>query len=66
MEVEQHAERSPSRVGEFVVRVVLPAPLPSGYVELLERVVRCCPAHNTLASSTHVRASIEMPAAAVM
>ena len=66
VEVEQHAERNPSRVGEFVVRVVLPAPLPNGYLELLERVVRSCPAHNTLARSTPVCASIEMPAPAVI
>lgn len=66
VEVEQHAERNPSRVGEFVVRVVLPEPLPSAYLELLERVVRSCPAHNTLERATRVRASIETPAAAVL
>lgn len=65
VEVEQHAERNPSRVGEFVARVVLPAPLPAHYVEMLERVVHSCPAHNTLVGPTPVRVSIEMRAAAV-
>jgi uncharacterized OsmC-like protein len=49
VEVEQRSERNPSRVGEFVVRVVMPTDLPGHYLEMLERVVRSCPAHNTLA-----------------
>jgi putative redox protein len=66
VEVEQYAERNPSRVGQFVARVVLPVPLPAQYVEMLERVVHCCPAHNTLAGSTPVRVSIELPAEAII
>lgn len=66
VEVEQHSVRNPSRVAEFVVRVVLPAPLPGAYGEMLERVVRSCPAHNTLERSAHVHVTIETPAAAVI
>ena len=48
VELEQHGAQNPNRVGEFVVRVVLPTALPEEYAPLLERVVRSCPAHNTL------------------
>ena len=65
VEVEQHAERNPSRIGQFVARVVLPAPLPAQYVEMIERVVHSCPAHNTLAAATPVRVSFEVPPATV-
>lgn len=48
VEVEQRGAANPHRVGEFAVRVVLPDELPVPYAEMLERVVRSCPAHNTL------------------
>ena len=66
VEVEQHTVRNPSRVGEFAVRVVLPVALPVEYADLLERVVRSCPAHNTLDRATPVRISIETPVPALM
>jgi uncharacterized OsmC-like protein len=66
VEVEQHSVRNPSRVGEFAVRVVLPAAPPPEYMALLERVVRSCPAHNTLDRATPVRVSIETPVPALM
>jgi uncharacterized OsmC-like protein len=61
VEVEQFGARSPSRIGEFVVRVVLPRPLPPSHAEMLERIVRSCPAHNTLVHETPVRITIETP-----
>ena len=61
VEVEQFSARNPSRVGEFAVRVVLPHALPPAYAELLERVARSCPAHNTLVNATHVNVAIEAP-----
>ncbi len=64
VEVEQHGARNPNRVGEFVVRVVLPKELPPVYAEMLERVARSCPAHNTLEQETAVRVLIETPVAA--
>jgi putative redox protein len=62
VEVEQVAARNPNRIGEFVVRVVLPESLPAAHAALLERVVRSCPAHNTLERAAHIRFEIEMPA----
>jgi uncharacterized OsmC-like protein len=53
--------RNPNRVGQFVVRVVLGQPLPSAYAEMLERVVRSCPAHNTLEHGAEVSVHIETP-----
>jgi uncharacterized OsmC-like protein len=64
VEVEQRGARAPNRVGEFDVRVVLPAPLPSPHNELLERVARSCPAHYTLEHGSQVAVSIITPALA--
>lgn len=61
VEVEQHGARNPNRVREFVVRVILPEPLPPAYTELFERVIRSCPAHNTLEHETTVRVTVETP-----
>jgi uncharacterized OsmC-like protein len=62
VEVEQRSEKNPARVAEFMVRVVMPADLPDQYVPVLERVVRSCPAHNTLSSGTTINIEIVMPA----
>lgn len=62
VEVEQIGARHPSRVSELGVRVILPEPLSASHTELLERVVRSCPAHNTLERAAHVHVEIEMPA----
>jgi putative redox protein len=63
VEVRERKVKAPARVAEFVVRLVLPAPLPGHYAEMLERVVESCPAHNTLAHGAEVTVSIEAPAA---
>lgn len=65
VEVEQHAKSNPSRVDRFVVRVILMNELPEQYVAMLERVMRSCPAHNTLTSGAAVDVAIERAAAAV-
>ncbi len=57
VEVDQHGAKDPNRVKEFVVRVSLPAGVPTHYIELLERVARSCPAHNTLAHGADVTLS---------
>lgn len=62
VEVEQRGEKNPARVGEFVVRVLMPADLPEQYTPMLERVVRSCPAHNTLADGAAMNIEIVMPA----
>lgn len=59
VEVEQHGAQNPNRIGEFAVRVVLPTALPEHYATLLERVVRSCPAHNTLEHGAAVKVTIE-------
>ncbi len=64
VEVEQFGARNPNRIREFVVRVILPEALPAAYAEMMERVVRSCPAHNTLEQETAVRVSVESPVAA--
>lgn len=62
VEVDQVSARNPSRVSEFVVRVILPQSLPPAYSEMLERVVHSCPAHNTLERGSSLRVLIETPA----
>lgn len=64
VEVEQTSARNPNRVSEFAVRVILPAALPLGYGELLERVVKSCPAHNTFEHAAQVNLVIESGASA--
>lgn len=54
VEVEPHGAAHPARIGEFVVRVLLPNEIPVHYAAMLERVARSCPAHNTLAHGAEV------------
>jgi putative redox protein len=63
MRVEVEPEKKDGRVVRFAVRVLLPVNLPAHYGELLERVARSCPAHNTLVSGAEVSVHIEQPAA---
>lgn len=63
VEVEQRGAQSPNRIGEFVVRIVLPEELPPHYAEMLERVARSCPAHNTLDVGASVVTEITTAAA---
>jgi uncharacterized OsmC-like protein len=62
VEVEQRSEKNPARVAEFVVRVVMPTDIPGHYVEMLERVVRSCPVHNTIADGARMNIAILLPA----
>jgi putative redox protein len=61
VEVEQRGVTGPQRIGEFVVRVILPPSIPDRYAEMLERVARSCPVHNTLTNGAAVRVSLESP-----
>ncbi|HET9011330.1 MAG TPA: OsmC family protein [Gemmatimonadaceae bacterium] len=65
VEVKQHGAADPGRIGEFVVRVLLPYELPAHQAELVERVARSCPAHHTLERGAKVSVEIEMSADAV-
>jgi uncharacterized OsmC-like protein len=60
VEVEPHGAHG--RIERFDVRVVLPHALPPRYSELLERVARSCPAHNTLVTGAEVDVQIEQSA----
>lgn len=59
VEVRQANEKNPSRVSAFSVRLVMPESLPVQYVSILERVIKSCPVHNTLAEGATV--SIDIP-----
>jgi putative redox protein len=65
VEVDQSTARNPSRVSDYDVHVVLPSPIPPEYAELLDRVARSCPAHNTLQQSPRIAVSIEAPSVAL-
>lgn len=62
MRVEVDPQAAQGRIARFAVRVVLPEPLPPQYAELLERVARSCPAHNTLAHGAEIAVDVEVPA----
>jgi putative redox protein len=64
MRVEVDPQPAQGRIGRFDVRVVLPEPLPPQYAQLLERVARSCPAHNTLAHGAEIAVAIQVPVAA--
>jgi ribosomal protein S12 methylthiotransferase accessory factor len=56
--VEQQMADAPRRVAKFDVGVSLPDAFPERYLEAIERVVRSCPAHNTLASGAEIHLSV--------
>ena len=62
LRVEVDPRGAHGRIGRFDVRVVLPEPIPPQYAQLLERVARSCPAHNTLTQGAEVAVEIEHPA----
>lgn len=59
IEVMPHYATSPNRIDVLDVTVRLPAELPPHAMEMLERVVRSCPAHNTLVHGAAVSVSID-------
>ncbi len=61
--VEVGTERAPGRIGRFDVRVHMPEPLPPAYADMLDRVARSCPAHNTLVHGAEVDIQVNLPAA---
>ncbi len=61
VEVEQHGVSNPPRIGRFAVRVTLPGGFPEHLRGLIERVVRSCPAHNTLTQAADVEVVIAEP-----
>jgi putative redox protein len=62
LRVEVDPQGAQGRIGKFDVRVILPEPLPPQYEQMLERVARSCPAHNTLVHGAEVAVEIQHPA----
>ena len=60
VEVQQHGAGNPNRVGEFVLRIVLPSELSEHQEEMLERAALSCPAHHTLTQGARVTVHVEM------
>jgi uncharacterized OsmC-like protein len=58
LRVEVDPRGAQGRIGRFEVRVILPEPLPPQYEQMLERVAKSCPAHNTLAHGAEVAVEI--------
>ncbi len=63
VEVQQIGARNPGRVGVFEVKVVLQEAIPAEYAQMLDRVARSCPAHNTLVHGADVQVHVEHPGA---
>ena len=63
VEVRYDKVQSPSRVGRFDVRLLLPVEFPLQHLPLIERVARSCPAHNTLVHGADVSMETEVVAA---
>lgn len=61
VEVQQYGAQNPGRIGKFEVQVKLPEALPAQYAEMVQRVARSCPAHNTLAHGAEVSVEVEVP-----
>lgn len=61
VEVELRSAKSPPRVEQFIVRVMMPDEIPERYVQLLKRVAETCPVHNTLSPGAKVTIDIAMP-----
>jgi uncharacterized OsmC-like protein len=62
IEVETQSATNPNRIAHFAVRLVPPTELPTHYVPMLERIVRSCPAHNTLHHGADISITIETAA----
>jgi putative redox protein len=58
IEVTPRNAAGPNRIAELAVRVCLPGELPPSTMEMLERVVRSCPVHNTLSMGAEVSVAI--------
>lgn len=62
MSVEVTPQTTAGRIDRFMVRVIMPEPLPARETQLLERVARSCPAHATLSHGADIAVGIELPA----
>lgn len=62
VEVEWEKAQAPYRVRRFDVKVILPDEVPEQYRPALERAVRTCPVHNTLAHAPEMNIDVLTPA----
>jgi hypothetical protein len=60
VEVTPRNAANPNRIGELSVVVRLPGYLLPHTAEMLERVVRSCPVHNTLLHGAEVSFSLDL------
>jgi len=58
VEVTPRNAANPNRIAELAVRVCLAAELPPHAMEMLERVVRSCPVHNTLVHGAQISVAL--------
>ncbi len=58
IEVTPRNMANPNRIAELAVRVCLPGELPPHVMEMLERVVRSCPVHNTLVHGAEISVAV--------
>ena len=63
VEVQQRRGAKAVGIGEFDVRVVLPAELSEQHMVMLQRVAQSCPVHHTLTEGATIRVELETPAA---
>jgi putative redox protein len=61
VEVESASVKNPSRIGSFAVKVFAPVELSDEQLQLLDRVARSCPAHNTLTGGAEVMVEVVAP-----
>ena len=64
VEVDPRGAANPARIGEFVVRLTVPASLSAHESEMLERVARSCPAHHTLELGAPLTLHVQTPVTA--
>lgn len=63
MRVEVDMNKEQKRIARFAVRVILKDAPQAQYAEMLERVARSCPAHNTLTHGADVEVAFVQEAA---
>jgi putative redox protein len=63
VEVDARSASNPGRIGEFAVRVRVPAELTPQLATMLERAAKSCPAHHTLELGARVTVQVETAAA---
>lgn len=61
VEVRTQTAKAPARIARFDVSVIVPDDVPPEYLPALERAVRACPVHNTLAHAPVIDVELVAP-----